>query len=309
MRKLYFFAIAAFLVIGGMIVYFDEKSITEVHILSFRSNYARWMTREGELFSIPIYVSSKESFLTDSETISTSSLCDGQNQMEVDIDSIVFEEESTYFQGNTYYLCMVNIAFDFIQLDQISFTNSYLELIYKNEDTLSIQLGNIDLYFGEINNFEHIDMTRLYATVHNNSGQQYITGIVLGIENRSSFDIFLTSIQCLNPQLYFDLEHAIILNEELSYDTNINELLGYDYPILLEKEHSSNFELSSNSLLFIPIQYKESIVSINRFPLILNYQYLNHSYTYTIDDFLFFSNNYNLEDHYGQIQEYIYQYS
>ncbi len=308
MRKLYICLLIAFLVVGGVMIYVNEEHASTVQILSFHQTYSRLITSENEDLTIPIFASSNDSFLMDIDSVSSCMIYDDQNQMVVAIKDVEQKLDSTYFQGNTYYPYDLHITFDVIQLNAIEFTDAYLQISYENGDQIAFEIGSIYLYFESIQNEQHIDMMRLFSTVKHQEDIEYISGIVIGIENRSMLDTQIIEINSLIPNMQFDLEHAIYLIDVPTYDTDIDDIVGYSYSSIQTLTESGHIILEGNHLLYIPVAYKDNIISVNRFPLIIQYTYLNEPYTYIIDDFLFYSSNNSLEVNHGQIREYIYHY-
>lgn len=308
MRRVFICSLIVFLVVAGVMIYMDEEQPSTVQILSLYQRYSRVITSAEEHITIPIHISTEDSFLTDIDSIESSMIYDNQNQMLVVIDDIIQTADSSYFQGNTYYPYELHISFDLVQLNAIDFINAFLQIRYHNGDQIALEIGSMYLNFEPIQNEEHIDMMRLFCTVKTEGEQNYISGIVIGVENRSSLDTKIVGIDCLVPGVQFDLGSSVPLSEAPAYDTDVNEILGYSYDAIHVINDDEAVSLEDDNLLYIPIAYQEQIIPINRFPLIIHYTYLNEPYTFIVDDFLFYSSDYSLEANDGQIREYIYHY-
>ncbi|XMB72393.1 hypothetical protein RJI07_00455 [Mycoplasmatota bacterium WC30] len=310
MRKVFTIIIVLFVIVAGLIIYFSDTVDNQISILSIHKNYSRLITSDTEQITLTIYLSSDDSFITDIESISSSFIRNDRNQIETEIKNINNLDYEEDFGELKYYAYTFVIGFknslhsdSFVEID-----NAYLVINYANGDSIDIEVGNLYLRFSPILNEMHLDMSRLYAVMKQLETFEYISGIVIGLDNISMQDLKITSVSSGITEMQFDLDNSIMLDIAPEYNQDIDNILGYHYEPINPDIEDETLLLETNHLIFIPLAYIETIIEINRFPLIIEYQYLGDDYIYMIDDFQYYSDILTLEGNYGKIREYIYNY-
>ena len=307
MRKVFTTIIFLFIIICGIIIYSNENNIDKVNIISLKRNYIRLITSKEETVTVPMYFDTNKSFLTSIESISESYLLNDNNQIKVSIDNIRCGDSYTNNLGKSYDLFLFDLKFEDITINEINIDNARFKIIYKNQDILEMNIGNFNIRFNEIISENNFDVYRLFITVKEKNDKEYITGIVIGINDLTNQGIVINDISIGTNKVIPDLKNSVVIDEIVEFDTDIDDILGYQYdPFLDIKEF--NYKLNDNKLIFVPMSYNIEIIDLKRFPIYINYSYLGKNYEYLIDDFIFISEKYSLEENYGEIQEYTYYY-
>ena len=309
MRKVFLLVLILFSALSIFLISIDKDIPESISIISFTKEYSRIITPE-EIVSIPIYISDSNTFIIDNDLIESASLENSYNKLaieSIDIRSTNYVEE---YESTNYSLYFFDISFTPTLVTDyfMDFSSAYLNLIYLNQDNISIEIGNLYLQFSEITNNNHIDLFRMYALTSINNDIEFISGIILGIENFTGDEIVINNIEFGTNKLLSGLNEVKLLNEPPNYDEDINILLGYQYDFYQTETIDLSFILNPDKLLLVPIKYIVNPLDINRFPLIISYKYLDVNYIYTIDDFQFFSSELTIGENNGKLREFIYYY-
>ncbi len=310
MRKIFFLCVFLLIIVAGLIIRFEDETKDQISILSIHKNYSRLIASDTEHISLTIYLSSDNSFITNLDSITSCFIKNDKNQLEVvikNINNLHYEEE---FDGLMYYAYNLVIEFNnSMQTDTfIDIKNAYLSVNYLNGDFIDIEIGNLYLRFSPVVNEMHLDMSRMYAVMKQLDNYEYISGIVIGLNNLSLQKLDIQNISIGIPEVQLDLYNTIMVDIAPEYNQDIDNILGYHYEPIVSEIQETTISLDANHLIFIPIAYRDNLIEINRFPLIISYKYFEEEYQYIIDDFQFYSDILTLEANYGQIREYIYYY-
>lgn len=305
MRKTFTIIIVLFIVFASGTILLVEDKIDEVSILSIKKHYSRLITSGQETISIPLYFSSDKSFLTDIDSIEDAYLQDDFNQLKVLINQIRYVSDFLDDFDQTYHLYMFDISFIEVTIDKIDFSDTLLKLIYKNQDYLELFIGEVNLVFNEVYQDQNLDIFRVYTTVKTVEHTEYISGLVLGLDNFNK-EITIKNISLGTNHITLDTSNMYHLEEAIPYDMDIDSLLETNYnPLNIGTQIDFSIE---EGLILIPFTYTSNLFLMNRFPIYIEYTYKNATYKYLLDDFMYISESYNLEVANGNIQEYIYYY-
>ncbi len=309
MRKGFFLSILLLVSLAAIMIYIDESDLTQISILSLEKNYSRLITSETECIEFPVYLSSKNSYIGSSESITSTYLLNSEAKMEVDTISITDMNTEESLDNTTYYLFSYRIGFEHLSLDQISIEEAVLNIHYLNDVEINIFVGDISIYFGDVVASDLIEIDRVYTTSNPDAEIEYVTGIVLGIDNYTMQNITLSSITIGSTDIFLDMSNLINLDSQIGYNEDLNALLEDEYnPIIHETIDQSVYTLQNYDLLFIPFKYLDEINPIRRFPIFISYYYMDREYKYVMDDFRYISDNISLSDNYGRIHETIHYY-
>ncbi len=309
MRRIFLLAIILFSTLSIFLISINEELPESISIISLSKEYSRIITPE-EVVSIPIYISDSNTFIIDNDLIESASLENSYNQLaieSIDIRSTNYVEE---YDDIKYSLFFFDISFPPTLVTDyfMDFSSAYLNLIYLNQDNINIEIGNLYLRFSEITNNNHIDLFRMYSLTSINNDIEFISGIILGIENFTGEEIVINSIEFGTNKISSGLNEIKLLNDPPDYTENIDTVLGYQYDFYQTEIIDTSFVLNQDKLLLVPIKYSVNPFSINRFPLIISYDYLDMNYKYTIDDFQFFSSKLTIGENNGKLREFTYYY-
>ncbi len=299
-----------FLIALGLFAFVKDKP-DSITILSKKSNYSRILTDNEETIDIPLYFSVDNSFFTSSENIDSVSIHDEFNEIGLKISKITNTKETYEFKQKLYDLFIFSFISKDIEISDIEmkFVNAFLSLTYENDVSYDFSIGDIDLNFKEIANDGYLDLTRLYGVVNQNADGDFLAGIVLGLDNIDDKNITISNIDTGIEDIILDLDNSVKLDKPVDINQNIDLILENDYQNLKDSYINNGYlTFSEETLYFIPIRYIDKFENINRFPLVIEYQCNDQEYSYTIDDFLFYTTNYALGVQNETVTEYIYKY-
>ncbi len=289
-----------------MILLKDKDHIDMVEILSIKKDYARIMTK-GETIDIPIYISEENTFFTRKENIVDARIESEKDQLAIQIAKIKNQKQRVTYQNKTYYLFYLEINFDDVYTLglKLGMLNSNMIIDYNNDESLTLELGDINLLFHEISGSNHIDYSRMYS-IHD---QDQIIGIYIELINQTGQNINLLSIDLLNEKMHLNLNDAKIVYNHLNHLKTLEEIIPGYQSIVSDFPAPKAFSFTHNTALFIPMNYLNTYNHLNRFPMMISYEYNGNLYDYIIDDYLFYSHVSDLYNDLYDIQTYQYHYS
>ncbi len=311
MRKWFLLVILLFIGASAIIIAIDEKEANFVRILTFTRIYSRLITTNEETISIPAYFSTKESFLTDIESIDRMYLETEEYRLPVSVQEIRDAETSETHQEINYFLYYIDISFSELGENDFLYelNNCSLIIDYKNQEEISLEIGSLSLKFSSLQEDQYLSMFRMYVITDQDPLRPCIEGIVIGLEDLSGVGITIQKISNGVSDIAFDLEEAVRLEDAVDYQINPDDILGYDYPRENHTITASTLFISAQSLWYVPVCYLNEINPMERFPLYIEYAYQGVEHRYEIDDFQFYQMTQRMEVYDGYFRECIYYYT
>ncbi len=312
MKKWLLIIIGFYLVTGALLILFAKDPQSEFEVLSIKKTQSRLMVPE-EMLTFDFYVSDSECFFIDSENVIDASLSDEDVEITIELASISVENTPTAYLDKLYYPCTFSFSFTEIVLSggKLDIKDGICRLTYINEAEFELPIGDLCLYFSDVSQILHLDFTRLYAVVGEYENKEYMSGIVIGLEGFTIGDIPITRIDTGISIVYLDVSKAKPLEQAISYTKDIKELLGVDTYCPIQEylpDNQSAFELNGSELVFFPMKYTERIIDLRRFYLEIEYEYLGQSYSFVIDDFVYYQKNPFQEVDADEVSRHIYKY-
>jgi hypothetical protein len=281
--------------LGAVILFFiiPEKS-KAVKILSISQNYSRLITDESETLGIVLLYDQTDSFLTDFQNIRNSRIFSEYEELTVSTKQFVNLEQSVEYKGTFYHAFRLDLGFSEISAEglTLSMENAQLEIIYENDYVFSVPVGNVDLLFDDLENAGHIGLFRLYGMVNPILGIKSMAGFVIGLEKNVISPVMIVDISILSSVAFPDGSKLTPIDEVIAMDEDITAYLeqpDYSFVVPTCPENFNTFELLKDQLFLIPLNYLEKVSCLNRFPIVITYQYQGELYRHLIDDFLFIS--------------------
>ncbi|MGD9964278.1 MAG: hypothetical protein AB7S96_02880 [Candidatus Izemoplasmatales bacterium] len=307
MKKVFLIIISLYLIIGTILILTIDEKNEVIDYFTMPQNYSRLMT-EDEILSFSLFISEKNTFITDKQNITSASLKGNLNEVEVDITSIDLIEENTLFQDNLYYLYSIKISFSSVELKDIDFFIEETKLIlnYVNEECIELDIGNLYLSFREINQSNHLDIVNMFGLINKIEGEKYILGIIVKFDKFTSEEIIIKSISSNNNVFKISLGDLYEGEIKLASDTLIEEIIPGYYDLMTIKDQ--DLLLNDDLYYLIPLIYQENFEKLYRFPLTITYIYNEKEYELIIDDYLFFDEMIRLDDYDENIRKYQYNY-
>ena len=310
MRKFFFGVVFLFIVISLIVLHLDKPSKSMVHLLTVYKDYSRIITKPEETISIPIYSDYEDTFLLDKEAITSSYISNEINSLEIKIDNIRKTEDINKLDEETYTLYYIDISFPYNLTSEqiIDISDCKLSLTYINDESIDLEIGNMYLMFNPIEENNQISLYRMFALTNFYNGKEFISAIVFGLTNMTCENIKITEIDNNIQTMNLDIDEAKFIDEINNVHESIESIIRHEYNPIGIISFSTSIDLINDKLLVVPIKYEDVIQTTNRFPLIIKYIYQDKEYSYIIDDFMFFETHNTLEDYYGSIREFIYNY-
>jgi hypothetical protein len=295
------------LIIGTILILTIDEKNEVIDYFTMPQNYSRLMT-EDEILSFSLFISEKNTFITDKQNITSASLKGNLNEVEVDITSIDLIEENTLYQDNLYYLYSIKISFSSVELKDIDFFIEETKLIlnYVNEECIELDIGNLYLSFREINQSNHLDIVNMLGLINKIEGEKYILGIIVKFDKFTSEEIIIKSVSSNNNVFKISLGDLYEGEIKLASDTLIEEIIPGYYDLMTIKDQ--NLLLNDELYYLIPLIYQGNFEKLYRFPLTITYIYNETEYELIIDDYLFFDEMIRLDDYDENIRKYQYNY-
>lgn len=307
MKKIFFSIILVYLTISVLIIVIvKEKPNHEVRVLSLVKNYSRVLTKD-EIIDIPVYISSDKSFFTLKDNITSANIESEKDESEISISNIRKTQTQERYENVTYTLYYFEINFKTVYTEnlKLNFKNPTIHVVYNNDVSLDLRTGDISILFHNLKQENLIDFNRMYSI--NNQG--FITGIYMELVNKTDEDIFIDSISLLNPSILVNMNAITIVNQGPDHLVEMETIIP-NYKILIdEMPEDTNFILSKDMKVVLPINYFSTLTYIDRFPIIFSYSYQNENYEYIIDDYIFYESLTDLESSRYEKEPYQYTYS
>lgn len=306
MKKTFTILIIAYIVIAlALFIFFGRQKDNEIFMMSIEKDYARLLT-DNETIDIPLYISQESTFFTDEANIIDSRIISETDEIKIKIKDIKNKNQRVSYEEKQYFLYYLECDFSEVYSEnlKLSIINAQLKLTYENEEVLLLDLGDVMLMFKNLEQVSHIDFNRLYS-LHD---QDTMVGIYIEIINKTNQSIKIHDVEILNENAKINLNGAKISYEAPNYLVSTNEILKDHQLVVDEFEANDTFNFTHDTSIILPIQYLNEIQHLNRFPLIIHYEYNNLMYTYIIDDYLFYNHISDLYNDYYEVQHYHYSY-
>jgi hypothetical protein len=293
------------LISSAIILFFANEVDKEIDILSVKKDYARVLT-EDEVIDIPIYLTSDQSFISSTNNITQTKIVSDLDQVSVEIRDVLIQDQSVQYDTKEYYLFYFRVDFSSIYSKnlRLDMPSAEMQITYNNDEVFSFELGDMQILFHDFDQYNHIDFNRMYATYH----QGAISSIVLDVENKASQHIKITKIETLNHQMKFNLSDARIMNSLTSHIDTLDGILPNYQPIVDYMPIQNSLMLYQDTQYILPIKHIQDLSYLNRFPIIIHYQYNDIDYVHIIDDYIFFNPISDLANNTYEIQQYQYHY-
>ncbi len=306
MKKLFFWIIGIYLVVGSILILTMKEKVDIVNYFTIKQNYSRLMTENETLF-VSLFIDSDKSFITHTQNIVSSSLKNEDSLIAVDILRIDKSDEDIVYSGRNYSLYNIEIDFTQVKVTNLflGMKDCMLAINYVNEVSLALEIGDVWLDFREISPSNHFDYNNLYAVINDLEGSEYITALVFRFESMTNYPIIIKNIRTVDSNISFDLNNVYMSEEKIAPQALMSELIP-DYEMFNEVDQGE-FSLENELYYLIPLVYREKN-KIYRFPIIIDYSYNDIDYTLIIDDYLFFDEMIDLNEQSDKIREYQYHY-
>lgn len=306
MKKLFFWIIGIYLVVGSILILTMKEKVDIVNYFTIKQNYSRLMTENETLF-VSLFIDSDKSFITHTQNIVSSSLKNEDSLIAVDILRIDKSDEDIVYSGRNYSLYNIEIDFTQVKVTNLflGMKDCMLAINYVNEVSLALEIGDVWLDFREISPSNHFDYNNLYAVINDLEGSEYITALVFRFESMTNYPIIIKNIRTVDSNISFDLNNVYMSEEKIAPQALMSELIP-DYEMFNEVDQGE-FSLENELYYLIPLVYREKN-KIYRFPIIIDYSYNDSDYTLIIDDYLFFDEMIDLNEQSDKIREYQYHY-
>jgi hypothetical protein len=307
MKRVILIIIGLYLVIGTILVSTYKENSKKINYFTLKQNYSRLMLEE-ELLVVSLFIDRDDSFITEKSMIDSALLRNDESEIAVAITSVKLSDEDIQYKDKSYYLYTLNIDFTEVYVTNMDLVieECYLDILYNNEELISLYIGDVALSFRDEINSDNLDFVHMTGIVNVIDGKKYLVGICLKLDNLTLQTITINDIYTNSDLLKFDLNNSFISNEAIVDNPASTDLFG-EYNHLGDKEEGVIY-FDDSYYYVIPVVYQEMYQKIYRFPLTIEYRLYNQDYKLEIDDYLFFDEFIRLDDYVDEIREYQYFY-
>ena len=278
-------------------------------ILSIKKEYSVVSSKESKDIEIPLYFEKNNSFLTKKKTIKSSYIENGDNRFSVEVKSID-EGMKIKYENVQYYEFIFVVSFksydDFNE--PIFLENAMFTINYQNGDSMSYQIGNMEIYFNSKEDKTNIYLMNSEAVINTVESKDVIVGLNISLRNDNDDTIKINKIRTLNK--FYEYDYQNYLNEKLSYKEELTKKYtsSYSYSTNSIRNDDLNLEIKSRETyaLFIPLKYLNGIRYVESLPIFIEYSIKGVKYVKVIDSFTYMSTNYFYSKNGLKLYEYSY---
>jgi len=304
MKRVIYFVIIVYLIVGALILIFLEEKSDKINYFTIDMDYSRMMSSE-ETLSFSLFIDNNQNFLIDKNNITSVALSNAEMEISVSLLDLFEAENNIEYQNKLYYQFIIEVGFDEVSLAglDLAIEEAFLNINYINGEMLKVSIGDLYLTFKEIEIDNYLDYVSLSCLTEIVEEQEYVGGVVIKFNNLTNQDIEIIDVTSNNRKIGFSIKNYYF-NEEKPTGF-VSQIIENYLDMELEKE---TFVLNENGYYVIPIVYLDGFEKIFRFPITIEYQYNNSVYELCIDDYLFLNEMVNFNEYVGNINTYIYQY-
>ena len=302
-------SVLSLIILAFIFVYVFTKKYDDVKIISIRKEYNLVFDKEDDVLEVPLYLSRKNTFLSNIDQISQIYLSNDDTKF-VAYAERVDEGIELEYNKEKYYEYIYNLSFNAYDefSEPIFMPDAKINIIYKNDESISLGIGNMCLYFNKKNNsLNDLIVTKLSSVTNVIDDKETIVGINIKLYNNTSDVISLNSIKLYNK--FYDFDYMNYENKTVDNFLNLKERNNdYSYTALSIPTGDMKYKINPEESFeaFIPMKYIKNIYIVDRLPLYIDYQISDESKTYVLDDFQFI----RIVNHlaYNGIETYVYSY-
>lgn len=255
-----------------LVVIFNNKRQKNTTFITYPRDYSLVISGDKTHLTVPLLASKKKL-----ECLSLSNIKQTYLQGEyeetylVTLVDITENSVKRVIDNSTYYQYLLTCELNFSSDTPLFIKHAYLELIFKNNDNISFNIGNISLIKNNFNHYLDIKMIKGWA---NNWGEMStLQGVLLEIGNSTSQDITLKAISLLSQSI----KPGVIVTYQTAPDS-LPKLFNGDWSSSSDALMKEVTIKAGTSLFFsIPIYYHEKIF-VNQAGIIISGQIGNQTF-------------------------------
>jgi len=298
------------LIIIGILVsiYLIKNKYDKVEILSLKQEYNIVYSSNLDTINIPLYFKRDNSYLSRNSQIDSVSLSNENTILKANLKSITTGQVANY-KEDTFYEFIFSLSFPYYDdfNEPIFISDCEFNIKYKNGNTLSFEIGNVNVLFNtNIKNNGDINLVSLSAVTNEVDSNLTIVGINLSLVNELDRKIKLDTIKINNKNYelsYLDysldkVDTKKVLTKDKSYSYFTNEIESGDMSLIIDPNEKVD--------IFVPLRYLDNILIVNNIPLYIEYEIDGNKNMFIIDDFTFFNKIDPLNIY--EVKTYVYSY-
>jgi len=292
MRRGFVVLIGFYVILFGAFLITNHPENEFINMITIQEEISQ-VLYEDESLNLILFIDDTDRFVSNVELIESVLLRGNFNFATVEITAFHISDYSLEWNQTQYYKVEIEIRFVEVALNECDLVleNAFLDILFTNQQTLSLPYGNITLKFSNHQEPQHLEMIKMSGIPKPSSEELF--GIVITLESNTVSEININHLDMMTQSLEFKLEELRVLSEnDINIVANDMESVTIETIDLTEQPILNSHEL----ILFVPIAYTDDSLSCSRFPVIINYEYLGNQYEYIIDDFLFFQRQVNFEE-------------
>lgn len=264
------------------------KEEKELIIISRDYVYSIYHTNNYETIDIELLTNNKEDYHFEESYIIATTIYNETQELSVNITEITTDDNLIQFQNNELNQVIIKLELPFISNDYlVEIEDAYLEIIYDNNESINISIGEVNYLFNEHIN-RTISLNNLSATHELYKGVNTLGGVNIELGNLTEHNINITNIDILSNSIHIN-KHYIKEQPACEYTSTVSDCLDTEFTIFNAplSDEEVNILLGKNNIisLYLPLTYTEKYPFIYKFALVIDYEVNGEHGQAIIDDF------------------------
>lgn len=265
----------------------------DFHILYQKRSYSMMKSSGGESFHLQVLASKDDTFYLDPDYISSMTLKNKNTdeQVALEIKDIKISPEEVFVDGSYY-----QVSFELVLVLQalnyeLTYQEASLELVYLNEEVLTIDLG--EFYYIDAQNNPSINLLEMIAT-HEVYHGLTVSGLYLEIGHNLPNEVIVKDIVLGSGVASINSFHTKEMDQSINYDDKLSTILYptvYNHVKVQEGSLDYTIRRSHSKAFYFPLTYHSEDLVLHRFYLKILYDYEGELREEVIDDFPFIRQN------------------
>lgn len=254
-----------------------NKKEDKMIIITPKNQYTGITYNEEATITIPLYIENNKNFYLDKKEINKAYLKTNKEIYEVEIEEITKGSDVLKYENKELSSHNLKVKFKNCTKEEIRLINAYLELTFKNSETIKIEIGSV--LFKQVEVSTDLSMINYKAIVNDvmpkeSSYLPTTVGVLVKIKNNSNNLITITNLFIINSVVKTNLDNVkVISSTDYLSNVDINELIDTNYELVSEgKTQSLNIDINPQEeiSLVVPFSYLK-LETVNEAGLIIEY--------------------------------------
>ena len=237
-----------------LIIHFHRPQ--SVTVYNYKKHYSV-IYEDYPILNLKLWVNEKNNQYFELSNIDKATVTTDLDSYAVKITDTSLQDEVSFYNEKEGYAASYTVKWDFVSEDLITMNNAVLHLAFKNNETLSINIGNLCFQKATSDHLAHINQIQ---SVVNDLGE-LDTMVALKMVLCSEEDCTLEQIIPISASLSINTDYLLIDSGlEIDNETSYTTLFGVNYsPFNLSQTAFTPIVLNKkiNKEILIPLAYSE----------------------------------------------------